>query len=728
MGNAGEDCGVCRDTQFPQGLMCEEHYKHIFHHIHTDQDCSFLVFGLGSDSELWANATQGKVLFVEDNAEYLQQPSSNINAVRIPFNSKVGVWCKEPELPRAIHRKWDYAFVDGPVGASGCPGRQFPIAWASQCVSKKVFVHDYERSWERSVCDRWLGKPAYVLDMPGVSDRKLAVFDRTSARSRRSCLRSFELSPNLLLPEALIIVAGRNCENCIDNCFQSLQDQVGIRWRCVFVDDASDDRTFEKASEYASRDGRFIVSRNPCREWAAKSRWNALQIATKLPDIHPSDVVLLLDGDDWLHNSESLFQIVDFQSRYRLLASHGNYCDENGVPCDWSSDYPEHVRAASGYRRHLFVGTHARAFRWGLVKYLDDRVFLNGGENIRAATDFALYIPVLELAGRHTLFNHQISYVYNTRAGEILDQAIKDERLYWRQRIEKLPPVPALQEDELNNILQTRDAESADLSVQSNRCSRTCSNAGCSTNRLKVADENQNRVERNQDSRGYPTQNNDNVHFVWLGGDLPAEHAAEMDRFKALNPNLRIRLWQDVPESMPDDLREVFENAAPLFCQKSDIIRVWVLLELGGMYFDTDVAWINSIEHLRNKLGLWATGTHMDVSGFAMGALPANPLLETYRRRIVEKARQRAYVHRQCYGPDCLAELVNLGMDVLPRPCFDAVSSHSRRLAVWNARPADRPSMIERWKDCENIHHFKVLGLHAGLDSRRSSDDANATH
>lgn len=709
--------------------MCEEHYQHIFHHIHDDQDCSLLVFGLGSDSDLWANATQGKVLFVEDSPEYLQQSSSKISAIRIPYESKVGDWCKEPELPRALNRKWDYAFVDGPVGADGCPGRQFPIAWASQCVTKKVFVHDYERFWERSVCDRLLGQPEYVLDMPGVSDRKLAVFDR-------SCIQPNKAAQDLVLPEALVIVAGRNCESYLDKCFQSLQAQVGVRWRCVFVDDASDDNTHQKATEYASRDSRFIISRNHTREWAAKSRWNAIQIATELPDVHPSDVVLMLDGDDWLHNRESLYQIVDFQSRYHLLASHGNYCDENGVPCDWSADYPQHVKAASNYRHHVFVGTHARAFRLGLVKYLDDRVYLNNGENVRAATDFALFIPIMELAGDRTLFNHQISYVYNTRGGEILDNAIKDERLNWRRRIEVMPAFPTLNEQEQASILRARDAEPVDASDRKTPrrgCLRCTGGESVLTDASpddskKVDQATQTQQEADQASRQNPVLNNNNVHFVWLGGDLPPEHAAEMARFQVLNPNLRIRLWKDVPETMPADLRDVFENASPLFCQKSDIIRVWVLLEYGGMYFDTDIAWLSSIEHMRNKLGLWATGTHMDVSGFAMGALPGHPLLETYRQLIVKKAEQRAYVHRQCYGPDCLAELVNLGMEVLPRPCFDSVSNHQQRLAVWRASPSDRPAMIKKWMDCKNFHNFKLLGLHAGLDSRRSSDDSTTTH
>ncbi|MEM6258481.1 MAG: glycosyltransferase [Planctomycetota bacterium] len=232
--------------------------------------------------------------------------------------------------------------------------------------------------------------------------------------------------------------------------------------------------------------------------------------------------------------------------------------------------------------------------------------------------------------------------------------------------------------------------------------------------------------ESQQNALQYQPINNDNAHFIWLGNDLPAEHAAELARFMVLNPNLRVRLWSKPPENMPADLRDVFDNAAPLVCQQSDIIRVWVLLQYGGMYFDTDIAWLGSVEHLRRKTSLWACGTHMDVSGFAMGASPASPLLAAYRQLIVEKAKHGAYRERQCYGPDCLAELADQGMEVLPRSYFDAVSSHERRLAVWCAQPSERRGMIDRWKDCSEGP--EILGLHAGLDSRRQSDEPVASH
>lgn len=142
---------------------------------------------------------------------------------------------------------------------------------------------------------------------------------------------------------------------------------------------------------------------------------------------------------------------------------------------------------------------------------------------------------------------------------------------------------------------------------------------------------------------------NTDVHFIWLGGSLPAAHARELERFRSLNPNLRIRLWSDIPEAMPGELKQLVYHAAPMLCQKADIIRVWLLHEFGGMYFDTDIAWVSSVEPLRARDRFWAARSHQHVSNFALGTPAGDPLLAEYLRLIRERAATGAYGDRACY-------------------------------------------------------------------------------
>jgi len=138
---------------------------------------NLLMVGSGHDSALWHHCTQDNITYLETNASFL--PLIPANAVICQFDSKVGEWRPVPEAPPAINKPWDFIVVDGPPGYnSDCAGRQFPIAWAALLARKAVFVHDYDRPWELSLCNKYLGAPAEIIPAHGRKDRLLAMFTR----------------------------------------------------------------------------------------------------------------------------------------------------------------------------------------------------------------------------------------------------------------------------------------------------------------------------------------------------------------------------------------------------------------------------------------------------------------------------------------------------------------------------------------------------------------------
>jgi hypothetical protein len=159
------------------GLMSENQYRFIARILCRGRPCDMLVIGAGYDAELWHHCVEGRIAIVEDKPEYLSRLPAN--GVYFEFDSNVGIWTQPPPPPYVINHAWDYILVDAPYGfAATCPGRQIPIAWAAQLGRKAVFVHDYDRDWERSVCGKYLGAPDSVLDADGRNDRKLAVYHR----------------------------------------------------------------------------------------------------------------------------------------------------------------------------------------------------------------------------------------------------------------------------------------------------------------------------------------------------------------------------------------------------------------------------------------------------------------------------------------------------------------------------------------------------------------------
>jgi hypothetical protein len=140
-----------------KGLMTRAQYDFIAETIAPGH--SMLVFGCGHDSDLWTSLTKGRIAFVEHNKEWLT--SGNLF---FGYNSRRDVWCDVPPVPFLLNRDWDIIFVDGPPGHTAIDvGRQFSVAWASQLKCQNLFVHDYERPWERLLCDSYLGAPNKAL-------------------------------------------------------------------------------------------------------------------------------------------------------------------------------------------------------------------------------------------------------------------------------------------------------------------------------------------------------------------------------------------------------------------------------------------------------------------------------------------------------------------------------------------------------------------------------------
>lgn len=95
---------------------------------------------------------------------------------------------------------------------------------------------------------------------------------------------------------------------------------------------------------------------------------------------------------------------------------------------------------------------------------------------------------------------------------------------------------------------------------------------------------------------------NKTIHYCWFGGgELPPSAIKCIDSWKKYCPNYRIIRWD---ESNFDYLkceysREAYEKGMWAFV--SDYARFVVIYEFGGLYFDTDVELIKSIDDIVDK-------------------------------------------------------------------------------------------------------------------------------
>jgi hypothetical protein len=162
--------------------MTPEQYSRLTSSIYGKAPARLLVFGCGLDSVLWSELNQGgQTVYLEDDLRWKQAgESAGLTVVEVHYESKLNVWLEDVRLPFGctcswMEVPWDIILVDGPLGVGAGPGREQSIYTAGYFRNKSgslIYVHDYERDWERVCCDKYLGPPTSCLGNLASWDRK----------------------------------------------------------------------------------------------------------------------------------------------------------------------------------------------------------------------------------------------------------------------------------------------------------------------------------------------------------------------------------------------------------------------------------------------------------------------------------------------------------------------------------------------------------------------------
>ena len=153
--------------------MTPEQYAHLAASINARSPCPLLVFGSGLDSPLWNEINaRGQTVFLEDQPDWQQAiESRGLNVINVGYESQINVWLDNVTPPRGFTQQlmdtvWKIVVVDAPLGVGTAYGREQSI-YTAALIRKRhnalVYVHDYERPWEKACCDKYLGNPTDCL-------------------------------------------------------------------------------------------------------------------------------------------------------------------------------------------------------------------------------------------------------------------------------------------------------------------------------------------------------------------------------------------------------------------------------------------------------------------------------------------------------------------------------------------------------------------------------------
>ena len=207
----------------------------------------------------------------------------------------------------------------------------------------------------------------------------------------------------------IIIPSYNNARWCVKNINSAL-NQNYENYRIIFIDDNSNDQTFEKVSQVVSsspKASKVTLIKNQNRLGALENIYNA--VLTCADD----EIVLTLDGDDWLAHNGVLTKLQTIYAPEHVWITYGQYKSFPGGIVGVSKPYPQKIIDANAFRQHGWGASHLRTFYAWLFKKIKKEDLLFEGKFLQMTWDFAMMFPMLEMAGNHSYFISDVLYIYN---------------------------------------------------------------------------------------------------------------------------------------------------------------------------------------------------------------------------------------------------------------------------------------------------------------------------
>lgn len=120
------------------------------------------------------------------------------------------------------------------------------------------------------------------------------------------------------------------------------------------------------------------------------------------------------------------------------------------------------------------------------------------------------------------------------------------------------------------------------------------------------------------------------IHYCWFGGkDMPENVLKCIASWKKFAPDFELKLWNESNYDLNkyEYVKEAFKAEKWAFV--TDVVRLDVVNEFGGIYLDTDVELIKPIDHLLELNGFMAFEQPGRVAtGLGFGAVAGHPVIK----------------------------------------------------------------------------------------------------
>ena len=204
----------------------------------------------------------------------------------------------------------------------------------------------------------------------------------------------------------IVITAFYNAEEYIERCVGSIIGQNHSDFKCYLIDDMSTDSSVDKIKNMIEGDDRFELIIN------TNKKYKTLNFVDVLKDenISDDDIVVEIDGDDWLPNSSTLTRVKEAYSDENVWITNGNFKYATG-----EMGFSSPQTNFDTLRVDRFTASHLRTWRvflWRNIKDEDHKD--SNGDYLSINADLAYMLPMLEMAGpEHYKYLPEVNLVYN---------------------------------------------------------------------------------------------------------------------------------------------------------------------------------------------------------------------------------------------------------------------------------------------------------------------------
>jgi len=224
-----------------------------------------------------------------------------------------------------------------------------------------------------------------------------------------------------------IIVPSYNNEKWLHACLNSVKLQTYDNYQCIIIDDCSSDRSIEIIEKEINENSKFVFIKNDERKLALRNIYEAVKYSKP----NKEDVIITLDGDDWLATKHTLEALNNVYNDSNCWITYGSYMEYPSMRRGkFSREIPKEIIEANTFRESEWMSSHMRTFKYKLWKKIKKKDFLEeDGRFCDGAWDMIFMFPMLEMAGHRSTFIKRILYTYN-RMNPLNEDKVDHRKLY----------------------------------------------------------------------------------------------------------------------------------------------------------------------------------------------------------------------------------------------------------------------------------------------------------